>query len=113
VNKKKLIIITSALLALGVAIYFCIKLWEANTSNYYVPGSVTVTFKPEYRQDRKTVDAAVKSIDGAADCDWTLLQDTGWCELHVQIGKEEEAVDKLSVRPEIEHAYRSLYARAE
>lgn len=110
-NKKRLVIIISTLFVLGaVILYFCVKQWEADTSPDYIPGSVTVTFKPEYRSDRARIEAVAKSAGGTVNYD-KYIQDTGWCEIHVKIGKEEEDVDKLSARPEIEYAYRSMYAR--
>ena len=110
-NKKNLIIMISILFALGVAIYFCVKQWEADTSPFYVPGSIAVTFKPEYRQNRMTIEAVAKSVGGTVDYD-NGVQDIGWYVIHVKIGKEEEAVSKLSARSEVEYAYRDVYAQA-
>jgi hypothetical protein len=109
-NKKRLFITASILLAVTLVVFFGVRLWIANTSNY-IPGSVTVIFKPEYR-DRATVEAAAKSIDGTVNYN-DGIRDIGWYDIRVKTGKEEEAVRKLSTRPQIDHAYRSMYARAD
>jgi hypothetical protein len=110
-NKKSFIIMISILFALGVAIFFCVKQWEADSPNY-VPGSITVTFKPEYRQDRMTIEAVAKSVGGTVDYDGGI-HDMGWYWIHVKVGKEEEAVTNLSTKPEVESAYRDVYHRVD
>lgn len=109
-NKKRLLIIIFILIALGVAIYFCVKRWEADSPDY-APGSIAVTFKPEYRQDRARIEAIAKSVSGTVDYEGGI-HDTGWYWIHVKVGKEEEVVAKLSAKPEVESAHREVYLRA-
>jgi hypothetical protein len=109
-NKKRLLIIISVLLALGVATYFCVKQWEADSPDY-VPGSIAITFKPEYRQDKARIEAIANSVSGTVDYEGGI-HDMGWYWIHVKVGKEEEAITKLSAKPEVESAHRDVYLRA-
>lgn len=108
-NKKRLIIATSIALALTFAIVLSVKLRTVDAPKY-IPGSVTVTFKPEHR-NRSTVETIVKSVGGTVDYNEGTPED-GWYEIHVKNGEEDEAERILNAKPEIEYAYRSIYARA-
>lgn len=113
-NKKGLIVAMIFILScIGAALAsFSIRQNEASQDDFFVPGSVSVYLKPEYRNNKAVIEDVAKSIGGTVDYD-KGVHDMGLYEIIVKTNTEDEAVASLGVKPEVETAHRSLYVRTQ
>lgn len=112
-SKKRLVIIITSILIILASVYIAFLYFSpkavnnspADSAQYFIPGIVSFSLKPEYVGRQDTIDALAKSVNGKIKfC--TSNKDV--CDISVEVGKEVESEKYLETRLEVESSFLSL-----